>query len=459
MIHQLHDRLGALQRAVWGTEPESQSGWRGRSVRLARLAFAVARDLGTGQLTMRAMGLVYTTLLSIVPLLALSFSVLKAFGVHNQIEPALSRLLAPLGEQGAQITVRVIGFIENMNVGVLGSMGLALLFYTAVSLMQKIEEAFNYIWHVDQMRAVGERFSRYVSALLVGPVLVFAALGLTGTVLNSEVVRRLLELEALGQVIYFLGKLVPYLLVVGAFTFLYLFIPNTRVELGPALGAGVVGGALWQTAGWAFAAFVATSTRYSAIYSSFAVLILFMIWLYVAWLVLLIGASVGFYLQRPEYLVVTAGEPQLSNRLREQIALAAMAAIATRYGKALPPVTRLQLAKDLAVPGHTLDPVLQALECRGLVARTGDTPPAYLPARDLERLPVAELIQIVRAAGEDASLNPRMLPADPAVHAVLERIERSTAEALQDLTVAELARQLGRREPAPVLSRSTGHRR
>ena len=119
----------------------------------------LTRDIVRGQLTLRAMSLVYTTLLSIVPLLALSFSVLKAFGVHNQTEPMLRSFLSPLGEKGEEVSHRIIEFIQNMNVGVLGSLGLALLLYTSVSLMQKIEESCNFLWHISQPRSIGERFS------------------------------------------------------------------------------------------------------------------------------------------------------------------------------------------------------------------------------------------------------------------------------------------------------------
>jgi membrane protein len=137
MLLDLKSRRGALERLVWD-EPEASPPWRARLAYTTRLLIVLARDIASGQLTMRAMSLVYTTLLSIVPLLALSFSVLKAFGVHQQIEPMLANLLEPLGERADQVTGRIIQFIENMNVGVLGSLGLALLLYTAVSLIQKV---------------------------------------------------------------------------------------------------------------------------------------------------------------------------------------------------------------------------------------------------------------------------------------------------------------------------------
>src|SRR5450432_2300565 len=127
-----------FEKAIWSNQPEATPVWKARLLRLIRLVVVLIRDIWQGQLTLRAMSLVYTTLLSIVPLLALSFSVLKAFGVHNQTEPMLRRFLSPLGEKGEEVSHRIIEFIQNMNVGVLGSLGLALLLYTAVSLMQKI---------------------------------------------------------------------------------------------------------------------------------------------------------------------------------------------------------------------------------------------------------------------------------------------------------------------------------
>ena len=114
-----------FRKTIWGVRDAPSRGVRA-SLRVARTLTVLVRDAADGQLTLRAMGLVYTTLLSLVPLLALSFSVLKAFGVHNQIEPMLQSVLSPLGESGGELTRRIIGFIANMNVGVLGSLGLAL---------------------------------------------------------------------------------------------------------------------------------------------------------------------------------------------------------------------------------------------------------------------------------------------------------------------------------------------
>jgi membrane protein len=397
------------------------------------------RDIWDGQLTLWAMSLVYTTLLSIVPLLALSFSVLKAFGVHNQTEPMLRRFLAPLGPKGEEVSHQIIEFIQNMNVGVLGSLGLALLLYTAVSLVQKIEVSFNHIWHISQQRSLGERFSRYLSVLLVGPILLFAAIGMTASAMSIGIVREVLALEPFGRLVYEMGRVMPYLLVIGAFTFVYIFIPNTRVELGPALIGGIVGGVLWQSAGMAFALFVASSTQYSAVYSGFAILILFLIWVYLSWLILLFGASVAFYLQHPEYLIAEGGEPRLSNRMRERLALVIVSLISSHYVAGRPAWTLRQLTQALNVPMHAVDVVLVALVQGQLLVKSNDDPSAYLPARDLGAISVEQLLEVVRSAGEDRFLNPAGLPVPAPVAQVLARLDQALNAAAADISLKDLA--------------------
>jgi membrane protein len=431
--------VDTLERAIWGASPDTLPRWQATLLRVTRFILVLARDLMSGELTLRSMSLVYTTLLSIVPLLALSFSVLKAFGVHNQVEPALRQFLAPLGPQSQEVTDYIIQFVARMNVGVLGSVGFALLLYTAVSLVQKMEESFNYIWHIAEPRSMGERFSRYLSVLLVGPILVFSAIGMTAAVTNLDAVQGVLAVEPLGWLLYRVGELLPYLLVIGAFIFIYIFVPNTRVRFWPALTGGLVGGLLWQTGGWAFAKFVAASTRYSAIYSSFAILVLFMIWLYVSWLILLFGAAVAFYRQHPEYILAQAGEPRLSNRMRERLALAVMALIADSYSKGLPGWPLQRLARELHVPSHAVRMMLAALEQGEVLVRSHADPPAYLPARDLGRISVAALLRTVRCAGEDRYLNPAAIPVPVSVEDALGRLEHCLDSSLEELSVANLA--------------------
>jgi membrane protein len=429
-----------LRDAVWNTDIDALPPLRARGVTALRVVHVVIRDVADGQLTLRAMSLVYTTLLSLVPLLAVSFSVLKAFGVHNQIEPMLLNLLAPLGDKGVEITSRIIGFVENIKAGLLGSMGLAVLIYTVVSLLQKTERAFNFIWHVTQNRAFAQRFSDYLSVILIGPVLVFSALGITASVMSTELMQKLAAVEPLGRLIEESGRLVPYALIIAAFTFIYVFMPNTKVRTRSAVIGAIVAGILWETTGWVFASFIVTSTKYTAIYSTFATLIMFMIWLYLSWLILLVGANIAFYHQHREFLVSERRDLRLSNRMKEQITLIVLAQIAQSFTSGRPGWSLEALSQRLHLPLDLIDPLLQTLVDRGMLTRTDSIPQSYVPARPLDQLELREVLEAVRSADEDNLMNPSRLPYEPMVQQVLERLEQSELQTLTGKTAKDLTR-------------------
>ncbi|PWG62598.1 YihY/virulence factor BrkB family protein [Spiribacter halobius] len=425
---------------VLEVDSRQQPRWRRGLLFCLRLAYAVSRDVARGHLTLRAMSLVYTTLLSMVPLLAVSFSVLKAFGVHNQIEPALAGFLAPLGSRGEEITTRVIDFVENIQVGVLGALGLLLLLYTVIALLQKVERAFNETWRVQRPRGFAQRFSDYLSVLLVGPVLIFAALGITASVLGSDFVRSLGTVAPLGALINLATRLVPYVLVIAAFTFVYLFVPNTRVRPLSALVGALVAGVLWQSSGLVFASVIAGSANYTAIYSAFATLIVFMIWLYLSWLILLIGSSIAYYHQHPRRLLLLGDAPELSPRLRERAALGVMSCVAqAHYARETPPDDEA-LAARLHMPADALQPVVDALREAGLLRaleQEGE-PSGYLPGTPPEETPAVEVLAAVRRHGERAGLDLASLALPPALDSLLGRRETAAAEPLAGLTVRDL---------------------
>ena len=192
-------------------------------------------------------------------------------------EPTLVRLLAPIGEKSVEISARIVGFVENMKIGVLGVVGLLLLLYTAISLIQKIEAAFNYTWRLRSNRTLIQRFSDYLSVIMVGPVLVFAAVGITASLGNNYIVDYLNALPYMNDLLRLGGKLLPYLLVIAAFTFVYMLVPNTRVRFSSAVYGAAVAGVLWQSSGILFTSFIGGSGSYTAIYSGLAILLVFMI--------------------------------------------------------------------------------------------------------------------------------------------------------------------------------------
>src|SRR6267142_325952 len=130
-------------------------------------------------LSLQAMSLTYSTLLSLVPFLAVMFSVLKSFGVQNGLEPFLAQLLQQLGEEASAVTLKIMSVADNLQVGILGAAAMAMLFYAVVTLVAKVEDALNRIWRLPRSRTWGQRITAYLTVVLVGPVMVFTALTLT----------------------------------------------------------------------------------------------------------------------------------------------------------------------------------------------------------------------------------------------------------------------------------------
>jgi membrane protein len=395
-------------------------------------------DIQEGGLDYRATSLVYTTLLSLAPLLAVSFSVLTAFGVHNQMEPVLLELVAPLGKQGAEIVERIIGFVSNIKVGVLGFVGFAMLFYTVLSLLQKIEESFNYVWRVTRLRSFQRRFSDYLSVLLVGPVLVFSAIGLIASMANTEIAQTIIGREPFGTLYYLLGLILPYLLIVGAFTFAYRFIPNTHVNFRSALVGGIVAGISWRAAGWLFAEFVVNTARYAAIYSGFAILIVFMIWLYVSWLILLIGAQISFYHQHPRYIRLADREVKLSHQLFERLGFLIMYLIAKHFRQGNRPWTIDALSQRLALPDLVIENVVDTLKKRNLILTAMEEPSGFIPARDPSTIALSEILEAIRTSPAEALPVDQQTLSVPAVDHLLERLHACSAQATEGVSLKDL---------------------
>lgn len=424
---------------VWNSSKTELSGWQAGVITSLRITHLIIRDIKEGMITLRAMGLVYTTILALVPLLAVSFSVLKGFGVHNQIEPFLLNLLLPLGDKGAEVTAKIIEFVDNTKAGVLGSLGLALLLFTVISLLQKIEQSFNYTWRVLQLRSMGKRFSDYLTVVMIGPVLLFSALGITASIANVSVIQNVMQIESIGFLTQLIGRLLPYLLVISAFTFVYMFVPNTKVKFKSALIGAIVSGVLWETSSWAFASFVVGSSKYTAIYSAFASMIIFFIWLYVTWVILLIGCSIAFYHQNPSQQNLDARKINLSSREKETIALNIMVLIGKHYHAHKAAWTIESLALHMNISSEACIKIIKQLLNKNLLNETADTPTTYIPAYDLETISVYDIISAIRCSGETKSHALNLIETEDDVKQLQKEIDESIERLLKQKSLKDLS--------------------
>jgi membrane protein len=417
-----------LDRALFGPHTLLQSPLA-RLLRALRYPYALIRDLLDGELTLRATGLVYATLLALIPLIALSFAVLKAFGAHRDMEPFLLEFFRPVGESGPQIVHRLMELAENVSGGLVGVVGLALLLWTLVGTVNKVEDSLNFVWRVQRGRSMARRVVEFAVLVTVGPLVVATVITFTNLAFDSVG-----SYDFGANVVQLLIQFAPYAIVTGLFTAMYLLIPNTRVRVVPALVGGLVAGVLWAATGKAFTAMVIYTSRLTLVYAGFAVVIAVFLWTYLGWLILLAGAQLAFYLQNPNYLRLGHADFDLSCNEEERLALDIMARVATEHRADHPPWTLEKLSRALALPGVAISSMAEHLECAGLLAQADDG--KLFPGREISTITLAEVIHTARTRRTGHDPHPRL--SAPGVLQLQAEMERAWREACGHRTLADL---------------------
>lgn len=428
----------------------TRPGPAGATLRLLRYPYALLRDLARGQINLRAMGLVYTTLLSIIPLLAFTLAILKIFGGHRDIEPIVYEFFRPVGGAAAMaLTNRVVQFASRVSSGLVGSVGLALLAWTLVGTIKKVEDSFNFLWHVEQPRGFARRLAEYTTLLIAGPVLLVGFIGLTHAALSSAPVQEVVKLPLLKRLSGTGITLAPYVMVTAFFTALYMMIPNTRVQWRAALTGAVVAGVLWAAVGKTFTAFVVYSTRLTIVYAGFAFVVAALLWTYFGWLILLAGAQLSFYVQNPAYLRLGLQQLRLSSIELEALALRTMYYIGRAHVSGAERWSVNRLADEVGLPGIAAAQMVAALERAGLLIVTDND--ELVPGRDLSRISVYEILDVARNQSSGHT-SPRNHPI-PAVDNVLAAIEQARRNCCGELSLRTLVGET----PRPALHLTQRH--
>ncbi|HEY5101155.1 MAG TPA: YhjD/YihY/BrkB family envelope integrity protein [Steroidobacteraceae bacterium] len=408
-------------------------GWA--IVRVLRYPYAVIRDLFGGEINLRAMGLVYTTLLSLIPLLAISFAILAAFGMSRDLEPIVHEFFRPMGESGAaEITTRVMHFVGRVSNRVVGTVGLAVLLWTLVGTIKKVEDSFNFVWRVQHARSFARRLTEYVSLLIIGPILMVGFLALSHVAMANLPLQDVVNLAPLARLRSAAISIAPYAMVTVFFVVFYMFIPNTRVRLLPALIGGATAGFVWAAVGKVFTNMVVLSTRLTIVYAGFAFIVAALLWTYFGWLILLAGAQLSFYIQNPSYLRLGLRELRLSNIETEQLALKLMYCIAQARAQGAQNWSIHRLAGEFGLPGLAVTRIACTLEDAGLLKVSHDDECTL--AREPSTIPLQEILSVVRnqKSGDFVAKN-TPVPAVDALNRRLEQAWRAACdnESLQDL--------------------------
>jgi membrane protein len=384
---------------------------------------------------LRAAALTYTVALSIVPMLALAFSAVKGFGGAEKLRPLIEQYLG-LGPSSSEL----MGYVENVNAAALGSAGGAFLLVTVISTMGTVEQALNTIFNSPQSRSYLRKFSDYLSVLFTVPFLIVAALGVTAVFSV-----RMTEFP-------FLTHLLPYLFVWGGFFFLFVFFPYTRVRYGPALIGSFVTAILFQLAQWGYVRFQVGVANYRAIYGAMATLPIFLVWIYIAWSIILFGAELTAAVQRgdiPPVLGPTSPDFLYSATMHILLRLA------DRAYHGGDDITSWTLAHELCVPEATIIPILDGLKAGGFVIEadpnTGSINQGLFLAREPSTIELADAINSVDFDQGATDSDPRVALVLAKMHATrnsllktirLEDIRSAEAKIVEQETTGSSAKSL-----------------
>lgn len=359
----LRESLEHVLNADLASEPKPKA-WLYLAV---RWLYFVIRNFITDQCILRASALSYTTVLSIVPFLAVIFAVSKGFNLQNT--EFMRELLGRLTLGRVDAVNEIINYINNTGVKTLGIAGITITFGAVLSLLGTIEATFNSIWGVQSQRTPWRKFSDYMAVMVLSPVLMFIAISFNASFQHSEMLQQLLVHDVVNQVYVLLISLIPFIVTWLALFFLYVFMPNTGVNIFAALGGSFLAGAVWQTTQWLYLEYQIGVANYNAIYGGFAQVPLFLAWLYISWAIVLLGAEVSFALQNMGSLRRDSGFADYSFDERQKLAalLLCMLTEVFEHGGKRP--SNRDIAEHLGAPVKLINEVLFVLAGEGIVVK------------------------------------------------------------------------------------------
>lgn len=375
---------------VWLVEIDKLPRLKSVLYKQIQMTLYVWREFWRDNSLLRASGLTYTTLLTLVPLLALMFALLKGLGVQRVLEPIV---LERLTGGSHAVTQQIMEYVSRIHVGSLGTLGITFLFGTMVLVLTNIEMAFNQIWQVDRGRPWLRKCSDYLGLVVILPVAMFVAVSLTTFVKSHLVTQELLTIDFLGRLYVYLLKLAPFFIMWLAFSFIYLFMPNTKVNPVSASAGGIIGGTLWQFCQWAYIHYQFGFSTYGAIYGPLSQLPMFLIWVFVSWIILLLGAEIAF-----------AHQNLARFRLRQRWlahptvnkcywGLQLLVLVCKKFEAGEPASTDMELAEKLQIPVEETRALVDVLQNMGALKASGENGREILPAKNLKHLKIFDLAE------------------------------------------------------------------
>ncbi len=396
--------LNFIRHDIWRFHGALLRGKRGFILRWIRIFMLSLREFASDKCSLRASALTFYSLLSIVPVFAMAFGIAKGFGMEKILKEKL--LENTQGQQ--EVAMRIIQFSENLlqntQVGIVAGIGLVLLFWSVIQVLTNIENSFNDIWAIKKPRTMGQKFTDYLALMLIAPVFFVTASSITVFVVSQVkmITREVRALEFLGPVFFIGLQLLPFVVSWGLLTYLYMFMPNGKIQFKSALIGGFVAGVVYQAGQWVYIYFQIGASNAGAVYGTFAALPLFLIWLQTSWLIVLYGAELAFAHQNEVRFEFEPDCLNASEEFKKLLALRITQVCVNRFAAGLQPLSSEEIAEQLEMPLRLTHELLDRLTKANLlnVAQGEDERERhYQPSRDIGEMTIQFVIREMEKAG------------------------------------------------------------
>ena len=404
MATRIQQLIHFLDKDIWRIHTRKLPRQQSFFIKQLRVVLLAIREFRGNKCQLNASALTFYTLLSIVPVVAMAFGIAKGFGFDHILE---KQLLEKFPGQEQTLT-QVIGFANNLLAntqgGLIAGVGVIVLFWTVIKVLNSIEAAFNDIWGIKIGRSFGRKVSDYLSIMLICPFFLIASGGVTVFV-NTQVeviMAKFAFLGTLAPVIFFVLSFFPYILIWVLFAFIYIFMPNTKVKFSSGILAGIVAGTIYQVVQIIYIKFQVGVGQANVIYGSFAALPLFLLWLQISWRIVLFGTEIAFAHQNVDTYEFEHDCLSVRPALKRLLSLQIATTVIKRFAAGLKPRSATEIAIHLDLPIRLVQDILFELTEAGILTGARDDSGKQLlfqPARDIHHMTIHSVAQSLDTLG------------------------------------------------------------
>ena len=389
--------LRFLTYDIWRVGNGDKSALRQNFYNIIKAFILAFRNINGSQLSTRANALTYSTLLAIVPMLAVLFAIARGFGFQKIVESQLFDFFSGQQEYLEKAMSRIDDSIKYAQGGIFLGIGVILLLYTVINLLSTVEHSFNNTWGIKKDRPYHKMFTDYLALIIIAPVVIICNAGIS-IVLTS------VDFVLIDVVVSPLLSLIPYAIVILLFTFLFMYIPNTKVKFSAALLGGIFAGVGFQVFQSLYIGGQIWISKYNAIYGSFAALPLLLLWLQLTWMITLLGVELSFAYQNINKFSFENETQSISRRYKDFVLILVMSLIVKRFSDGKKAYTADQISESHSIPTKLTGDTLFVLENVGLIVEVpsdDEFVKSYIPALDINKITVAFLFERVNQYGSE----------------------------------------------------------